>query len=981
MSNDDLAPFPLGPPDDVVVERVQADSQPLSDNDKLIAVLQSCFSTLLEKQDGIQKAVEALKLPVPVADEKSTFWTSYMKLADEHDKEFTEKYSTDLDTTLIFSGLFSAIVSAFIIQIQPQMVPIQSTPITIIVVQSLLYISMFTTLLAALLTVLGKQWIMHYQAAGSRGTIEERGLERQRKLDGLKKWKFDTVLQAFPLLLQAALLLFSTALSIYLWTVHVSIAIIVLVSTALGFSLYLFFLGSAALFPDSPFQSPLAQVLARMISLAQHALRPWQRLEKTWQILTETVNLSWRQIHKYQAHLLPCFTTRTSIETYRKSPPWETNLEWYLSRPSTEAPAVLWILETSTDPTMISTAAKMGVHLCWPLNLDPALSINRLHETFYSCFHWSYDPDKRHIREGMVDTAIACGMVYCFLRHISQVQGSHVNIFPFVFPFNQEDIPEACPSDLRIVLGILHGIPDVIIGSEMSQVAKWALKVIPSLDCKTTFGGSLHKPVEYFLNQFLKSNMLSLSEEEASDYLCCLNSFFGPVNPQILKQQNRSNLKIFLMTQLLKELQSNIMDTPLATKIVTATSQLLSNGLGPCSIQFGRLGNFMTEVAQFCSSVHHVDGWLDLVVSVTMLARVTNHQGQPLYYQEESCGDGNPLDIDWIYMALEHLESLPGEEMGQPRKYSHDEAVEGLLAVLAWAQPTFLVRKPSDTVLMAIIRALSAGNKASLWAFFVMTRAHTWFKDSNLKQILQQQSVLTHLASIALENRGSEEVGKHFLELGNNIAGIPEWRAILHREILTWIITFESIFHWEEVWSIKFVSVLRQIWVPNSNDRYEFRSGHEESWALALIAVGQAFETNVFNTSPTSQQLDLARAAVLVAFRVNHYFHTNTGLNVEPIPYSIRTIFAPEFGKCLGKAADKILNRIQPTEQHIHGSSTPFAAHGDGLGDASTQIASGEMGLGGSVKSYRNWGDLQHMFWDEIDSIEQSVRLGTVHFG
>lgn len=34
-------------------------------------------------------------------------------------------------------------------------------------------------------------WIMHYQVAGSRGTIEERGLERQRKLDGLVKWNFD----------------------------------------------------------------------------------------------------------------------------------------------------------------------------------------------------------------------------------------------------------------------------------------------------------------------------------------------------------------------------------------------------------------------------------------------------------------------------------------------------------------------------------------------------------------------------------------------------------------------------------------------------------------------------------------------------------------------------------------------------------------------------------------------------------------------
>jgi hypothetical protein len=39
---------------------------------------------------------------VATTDKKTTFWTSYMKLADEHDKEFQQKYSTDLDTALIF---------------------------------------------------------------------------------------------------------------------------------------------------------------------------------------------------------------------------------------------------------------------------------------------------------------------------------------------------------------------------------------------------------------------------------------------------------------------------------------------------------------------------------------------------------------------------------------------------------------------------------------------------------------------------------------------------------------------------------------------------------------------------------------------------------------------------------------------------------------------------------------------------------------
>ncbi|KAF8170453.1 hypothetical protein K438DRAFT_1434283, partial [Mycena galopus ATCC 62051] len=108
---------------------------------------------------------------------------------------------------------------------QPEIQP-HGTPAIVIIAQGILYISLGSTLLAALLAVLGKQWLMYYLAAGNRGPIKTRGLERQRKLDGLLRWKFNQVMQIFPLLLQLGLFLFSAALSIYLWTIHLSLAII-----------------------------------------------------------------------------------------------------------------------------------------------------------------------------------------------------------------------------------------------------------------------------------------------------------------------------------------------------------------------------------------------------------------------------------------------------------------------------------------------------------------------------------------------------------------------------------------------------------------------------------------------------------------------------------------------------------------------------------------------------------------------------------
>ncbi|KAJ7083773.1 hypothetical protein C8R44DRAFT_536399, partial [Mycena epipterygia] len=56
-------------------------------------------------------------------DTETKFWTLYKKLIDEHDKEFLENYSADLENSLIFAGLFSAVTSAFIIQIQPEIQP------------------------------------------------------------------------------------------------------------------------------------------------------------------------------------------------------------------------------------------------------------------------------------------------------------------------------------------------------------------------------------------------------------------------------------------------------------------------------------------------------------------------------------------------------------------------------------------------------------------------------------------------------------------------------------------------------------------------------------------------------------------------------------------------------------------------------------------------------------------------------------------
>ncbi|KAF7356175.1 hypothetical protein MVEN_00948500 [Mycena venus] len=334
-------PSPPQPEANVSANALQTDSKSVSDSDKLIAVLQGCFQDLINKQDEqskkqveqsekIHSAVKTLKLQEPVTDNETAFWNAYMKLADEYDKDFLAKYGTDLDTALIFAGLFSAVSSAFIIQIQPQVMVPDSVDTKVLVAQCMLYVSLFTTLLAALLAVLGKQWIIHYQAAGSRGTTAAHGAERQQKLDGLRKWKFEAVLQMFPLLLQLALLPFAIAISVYLWTIHLSIAIIVLVFTSIGFGSYLVLLGSAIISRNSPFQTSLVPFLIKAFSASIHIL-------KTMFIVT------WRVIKlitaKPKSNILPQFTSYVGSKIKKGIFTSFHSDDYYLG-PSWEAPAV-----------------------------------------------------------------------------------------------------------------------------------------------------------------------------------------------------------------------------------------------------------------------------------------------------------------------------------------------------------------------------------------------------------------------------------------------------------------------------------------------------------------------------------------------------------------------------------------------------------------------------------------------------------------
>jgi len=195
------------------------------------------------------------------------------------------------------------VTSAFIIQVQPQLqsdpneetaallrvliykidnttfgdnippIPLWSgPPHPTVQVQAILYASLAASLFSAFLAMLGKQWLNRYASIDMRGSAIERSQNRQRKLDGIDAWYFDTLMESLPLMLQFALLLLGCALSLYLWEIHTTVASVVIGVTSVGVAFYALFVVAGTTSVSCPYQTPGAYALRRILPLVRSAL-------------------------------------------------------------------------------------------------------------------------------------------------------------------------------------------------------------------------------------------------------------------------------------------------------------------------------------------------------------------------------------------------------------------------------------------------------------------------------------------------------------------------------------------------------------------------------------------------------------------------------------------------------------------------------------------------------------------------------------
>lgn len=229
-------------------------------------------------------------------------WQRCSELAERYDKGMCEAYREQIDTLLVFAGLFSAVVTAFTVEsyqwlytdagdvsvallTQIANAVSTATPVapprtsavsesTAVRINAYWFLSLTLSLASALVAILAKQWIREYERSAGRTPPQALGI-RQMKLQGLEAWHVSSVISSIPLLLQIALALFLVGIVELLWRLSIRAAIPATAAAALVAAFYLattllpslqaarWYFSPGALAAQCPYKSPQSWLVMR----------------------------------------------------------------------------------------------------------------------------------------------------------------------------------------------------------------------------------------------------------------------------------------------------------------------------------------------------------------------------------------------------------------------------------------------------------------------------------------------------------------------------------------------------------------------------------------------------------------------------------------------------------------------------------------------------------------------------------------------
>ena len=280
--------------------------------------------------------------------------------------------------------------------VDPESATWTGPPPGIVASQSLLYASLTTSLIAAILAMLGKQWVNRY-LRNRGGSAVDKSRDRQRKLDGLEKWHFRLVIESLPVMLQIALLLFAGALSRYLWTISRAVAGVVIAATLFGVASYVFFTLAAALYHNCPYQTPPSilirnligylvrgnDTLARSLRSLVAPFPPVENIRRTIRRLSAGVhsgleNLGCLPSVQGEIEHIPLAVVTPPARIFE-----DVFIDWDVFK--ADIRCISWILYSTTDIDVIYSTVRFTGDVIWYPEITGALSPRILVDLFFDC--------------------------------------------------------------------------------------------------------------------------------------------------------------------------------------------------------------------------------------------------------------------------------------------------------------------------------------------------------------------------------------------------------------------------------------------------------------------------------------------------------------------------------------------------------------------------------------------------------------------
>ncbi|KAJ7162865.1 hypothetical protein C8R46DRAFT_1101729 [Mycena filopes] len=244
----------------------------------------------------------------------SKVWAVYVSEAEKYDKSLVESWKSDMEGMLIFAGLFSASLTAFIIesyktltpdscdsmvqllaQISQQLaaaangstfqVPVAPTPFspptTSLVCNTLWFISLGLSLTCALIATLLEQWARDFlHRADMRSAPVIRARVFSYLYYGLKRFSMHTVVDIIPLLLHASLLFFFAGLVAFLLPINPVITYVAAGLLVVVVAIYSLLTVLPIWYLDCPYRTPLSAGFWR---ISQISPKKWSHWRHLWQ--------------------------------------------------------------------------------------------------------------------------------------------------------------------------------------------------------------------------------------------------------------------------------------------------------------------------------------------------------------------------------------------------------------------------------------------------------------------------------------------------------------------------------------------------------------------------------------------------------------------------------------------------------------------------------------------------------------------------